>query len=164
MVSKSVYGTDAKPMLICPSVSKRHVSVWSEQKGMLTSFVMTVSLCWHDDMIDHTSWAQHLGWMGSAGDVGVMCDKSCSSMITSLLTIRFPVLWCSWCRMVFAHVSSCFLGLGNFDCEIFWFNFSGWIFWWCVWLINFIIVMSAQEQHNIKVCYLNLWPALSLLW
>ena len=26
--------------------------------------------------------------MGSAGDVGVMCDKSCSSMITCVLTIR----------------------------------------------------------------------------
>ena len=44
MVSKNEYVTGAEPMLD-PLVSKMHVSVWSEQKGMLTSFVMTVSLC-----------------------------------------------------------------------------------------------------------------------
>ena len=164
MVSTSEYDTDAKPMLIIHRCQKDMCLCGRDKKFVIHNVVMTVVPYWHDDMVDHTSWAQHLGWMGSAGDVGVMCDKSCSSMITSVLTIRFPVLWCSWCRMVLAHVSSCFLGLGNFDCGIFWFNFSGWIFWWCVWLINFIIVMSAQEQHNIKVCYLNLWPALSLLW
>ena len=157
MVSKSVYGTDAKPMLICPSVSQRHVSVWSEQKVCDTSCVMTVFpllTWWHDwsYIVSSASWMDGLGgWCGSDVWQIMLFHNYCT------LTIWFKSLLyvVKWSMSLFSFYFQWVILFSV--CK--WSNFCVVCFWFLGWCLIFIChFVFAQEQHNLKICCLNFDP------